>query len=81
MDYYGVTWEERLSELADYRKINGHCNVPTNTASTQALYLSLPKGTLTGLHLEGKRSQMTPARIQSLVGLVGTAMASPGKNV
>jgi hypothetical protein len=21
-------WEERLSELADYRKIHGHCNVP-----------------------------------------------------
>jgi hypothetical protein len=80
MDYYGVTWEERLSELADYRNINGHCNVPTNTASTQALYLSLQRNTYR-LLLEGKRSQMTPARIQSLVGLVGTAMASPGKNV
>ena len=22
------TWEDRLSELADYRKIYGHCNVP-----------------------------------------------------
>jgi hypothetical protein len=24
--------EERLSELADYRKIHGHCNVPASTA-------------------------------------------------
>jgi hypothetical protein len=26
-----ATWEDRLSEL-DYRKIQGHCNVPTDTA-------------------------------------------------
>jgi hypothetical protein len=26
--------EDRLSELADYRKINGHCNVPKTTAKT-----------------------------------------------
>jgi hypothetical protein len=23
-----AAWEDRLSELADYRKIHGHCNVP-----------------------------------------------------
>jgi hypothetical protein len=29
IDLRHVTWEDRLSEeLADYRKINGHCNVP-----------------------------------------------------
>jgi hypothetical protein len=26
---HGVTWEDRLSELTDYRKIHGHCNVPS----------------------------------------------------
>jgi hypothetical protein len=28
-------WDKRLSELADYRKIHGHCNVPTTTAKTR----------------------------------------------
>jgi hypothetical protein len=27
---YDTAWEDRLSELADYRKIHGHCNVPKN---------------------------------------------------
>jgi hypothetical protein len=26
--FSGTAWEDRLSELADYRKIHGHCNVP-----------------------------------------------------
>jgi hypothetical protein len=26
-----AAWEDRLSELAAYRKIHGHCNVPTET--------------------------------------------------
>jgi hypothetical protein len=25
---YNSAWEDRLSELVDYRKIDGHCNVP-----------------------------------------------------
>jgi hypothetical protein len=25
-----AAWEDRLNELADYRKIHGHCNVPYN---------------------------------------------------
>jgi hypothetical protein len=24
----GIAWEDRLSELADYRKFHGNCNVP-----------------------------------------------------
>jgi hypothetical protein len=27
-DIYGTVWKERLSELTDYRRIQGHCNVP-----------------------------------------------------
>jgi hypothetical protein len=34
-DRFDATWEDRLSEL-DYRKIHGHCNVPTDTAKHQA---------------------------------------------
>ena len=25
---WGTAWEDHLSELTDYRKIQGHCNVP-----------------------------------------------------
>jgi hypothetical protein len=33
-DLSGSSWEVRLSELADYRKIHGHCNVPENYTKT-----------------------------------------------
>jgi hypothetical protein len=47
--------EDRLSELADYRKINGHCNVPTTTAKRSWL-IGSPKGSHYRLHHEGKKS-------------------------
>jgi hypothetical protein len=60
-------WEDCLSELADYRKIRGHCNVPQRYSETPQL------GRWVGnqrkcykLHLEGKRSSMTLSRIQEL---------------
>jgi hypothetical protein len=57
-----------LSELADYRKKStGTANVPTNTAKP-AGYLGQTKAYR--WHLEEKESQMTPARIQSLVAWV-----------
>jgi hypothetical protein len=28
MAVFGSAWEDRLSELAGYLKIHGHCNVP-----------------------------------------------------
>jgi hypothetical protein len=34
-----LTWEDRLSELADYRKTTGHCNVPKATAKTPKHYV------------------------------------------
>jgi hypothetical protein len=33
----GSPWEDRLSELADYRKIQGHCNVPENYSENTKL--------------------------------------------
>jgi hypothetical protein len=32
------SWEDRLSELADYRKIHGHCNVPQQLKKHQVGY-------------------------------------------
>jgi hypothetical protein len=63
-------WEGRLSELADYCKIHGHCNVPTSYKENAKLGIWVAtQRSQYKLHLEGKRSQITPARIQSLVSL------------
>jgi hypothetical protein len=63
-------WEERLSELADYRKIHGHCNVPKRYSENIQL------GTWVGtqrkqykLHEEGKKSRITLSRIKELENL------------
>jgi hypothetical protein len=63
-------WEDRLSELADYHKIQGHCNVPQHYSE------NTPLGKWVGtqrnnhrLHREGKKSQMTTFRIQELENL------------
>jgi hypothetical protein len=32
-----TTWEDRLRELADYRNIHGHCNVPKNYSENTQL--------------------------------------------
>jgi hypothetical protein len=65
-----TAWGDRLSELADYRKIYGHCNVPNKHSENSKL------GRWVGtqrfhyrLHVEGKRSQMTLSRIQELESL------------
>jgi hypothetical protein len=57
--------EDRLSELAEYRKIHGHCNVPHNYSENVKL------ATWVGnqrcqyrLQLEGKKSYMTIFRIK-----------------
>jgi hypothetical protein len=63
-------WEHRLSELTDYHKIHGHCNVPTNYSKnaqlgrwvgTQRQLYRLQKG--------GKRSSLTLSRIQAMESL------------
>jgi hypothetical protein len=63
-------WKERLSELADYRKIYGDCNVPTKYSETTKLGNWVAKQrTQYKLHLVGKTSQMTNLRIQELENL------------
>jgi hypothetical protein len=66
-DCYGAAWEDCLSELADYRKLNGHCNVPRNYVENTKLgrWVSKQK-TQYKLHREGKTSPMSTYRIQAL---------------
>jgi hypothetical protein len=62
--------EERLSELADYRKINGNCNVRRRDSENSKLGTWVKNQRYQyGLHLEGKASQMTVSRIQALKSL------------
>jgi hypothetical protein len=63
-------WEFRLRELADYRKIHGHCNVPQDYSENTRLanWVTTQRDTYR-LHLEGKTSPLTPFHIQELDGL------------
>jgi hypothetical protein len=65
-----TSWEYHFNELADYRKIHGHCNVPYNCRENTkiAMWISRQR-TSYRLHREGKRSQMTLPRIQALESL------------
>jgi hypothetical protein len=81
-DNQSVTWEARLSELAEYRNINGHCNVPGlyNENTKLANWVAYQKRQYK-LHLQGKPSPLTLSRIQALenIGLNVTAPVPPGK--
>jgi hypothetical protein len=73
-----VTWEARLNELADYRKIHGHCDVPMRySENTKLADWVTTQRCQYRLHLEGKRSYLTLSRLQALemIGLNGTALA------
>jgi hypothetical protein len=64
------TWEDRLSELADYRKVHGHCNVPRKYSENAKLATWVAKQRRQySLHQEGKTSQITLSRIQALESL------------
>jgi hypothetical protein len=67
---YGAAWEDRLSELADYRKIHGNCNVPRNYSENIKLghWVAYQRYQYK-LHLEGKRLCMQLSRIQALESL------------
>jgi hypothetical protein len=69
-DSFGAAWEDRLSELADYRKIYGHCNVPRKySENTQLANWVKKQRCQYRLHLEAKPSFMTNFRIQALESL------------
>jgi hypothetical protein len=69
-DSRGAIWEDRLSELADYRKIHGHCNVPSSYSKNTKLatWVTNQKSQYKS-HREGKTSPMTNLRIQELEGI------------
>jgi hypothetical protein len=65
-----ATWEVRLNELADYRKIQGHCNVPTHYSENIELAHWVAKQRRDyRLHVKGTTSPMTLSRIQALESL------------
>jgi hypothetical protein len=67
---YDVAWDDRLSELAEYRKIHGHCNVPRSySKNTQLANWVMHQRKQYKLHSEGKTSAMTLSRIQELESL------------
>jgi hypothetical protein len=69
-DLSGPSWEARLKDLADYRKIHGHCNVPNRYSENTKLGLWVSRQrNQHKLHLEGKTSSMTLSRIQELESL------------
>jgi hypothetical protein len=61
-----TAWENRLSELADYRKFHGHCNVPESYGDTKLATWVESQGHQYSLHLEGKASSMTLSRLKGL---------------
>jgi hypothetical protein len=66
---HGTPWEARLSELADYRKIHGPCNVPRRYSEedTKLGQWVVTQRASYKMRQEGKISQrMTPFRIQEL---------------
>jgi uncharacterized protein YutD len=69
-DSRSTAWEDRLSELTDYRKINEHCNVPRKYSENTKLanWVNAQRKDYR-LDLEGKTSRMTLSRIQKLESL------------
>jgi hypothetical protein len=59
-DSLGAAWEDRLGELADYRKIQGHCNVPSRYKENTKLGKWVrTQRTQCRLRLERKKSNLT----------------------
>jgi hypothetical protein len=75
-------WEDRLSELTDYRKLHGNCNVPKcHSENTKLAYWVATQRRNYRLHRQGKKSPLTLSRIQKLesLGFEPTTTAPPGK--
>jgi hypothetical protein len=69
-DSHSAVWKDRMIELANYRKIHGHCNVPHNFSENPKLGAWVTtQRTNYWLHVKGKKSQMTLSRIRALESL------------
>ncbi|KAL3930183.1 MAG: hypothetical protein SGBAC_011871 [Bacillariaceae sp.] len=66
-DSHAALWEERLNELKHYRRVNGHCNVPSTYPKNKQLSTWVKcqrrQFRLTG---KGKNSNLTAERIAAL---------------
>jgi hypothetical protein len=69
-DLVGPSWEDRFSELANFHRIHGHCNVASRDYKNKKLgyWVSNQRRTFR-LHREGMTSPMTTFRIQTLESL------------
>jgi hypothetical protein len=70
VDLSGSSWKDRLNELVDYRKIHGHCNVPSLYSKNTKLgyWVGRQRGQYK-LYRDGKKSRLTALRIQALESL------------
>mgnify|MGYP000633025244 CR=1 FL=1 len=67
---HGAAWEDHFNDLANYRIIQGHCNVPQYCSENSKLARWVATQPLNyRLRLEGKTSYITPFRIQALASL------------
>jgi hypothetical protein len=66
----GAAWDDCMSALADYRKIHGHCNVPSNYSGNSRLgkWVAAQRFNCK-LYIKRKRSQMNLRRIEALESL------------
>jgi hypothetical protein len=65
-----AVWKKILGQLANYREMHGHCNVPQRYSENTKLctWVSTQRKQYK-LHIKGKKSQMTLPRIQELESL------------
>jgi hypothetical protein len=68
---HGATWDDRLSQLADYRRIHGHCNVPQKYSENTQLgeWVSTQRSQYKSRIKGNNKLRMTLPRIQELEGL------------
>lgn len=66
-DSHNATWEERMNELKVFRRIHGHCEVPTHYKQNKRLgsWVKAQRRQYK-LYRDGKQSTLTPYRIDEL---------------
>jgi hypothetical protein len=66
-DPQAAFWEERLSELHEFRDRYGHCNVPTNTTDKLCIWVKCQRRQYKIYRTQGPaKSNITPERISKL---------------
>lgn len=64
---HDAVWEERLQELLEFKRIHGHCNVPTNYEANPPLAVWIKRQRqIYKKHQDGEQNSMTQYRITQL---------------